>query len=370
MRWPARRGWLLVVLLAAFQLAGSFGAARNQPDRRGIDALAVVLLLVGPVALAWRHRHPTTAALTVVAAVDVYIAGGYPYGPIFVSVAIAFFHLAIHRPRRVSAAVASLAFVGYITATLVDPRHRGGLELGPLALVCGWLVVIVVVSELASVRRAQVIQRRHAHEQERRRRLGEQRLELAQELHDVLAHNISLINVQASVALHLMESQPDRVEPALATIKQASHEALGELRVALDVLRRGEVAPRTPAPTIDDVGGLVDSARSTGLDITFDVVGEPAELSAACQLAAYRIVQEALTNVTRHARAGRVDVRLTYDDGITIDVVDDGVGGKATPGNGITGMSERAGAVGGAVDAGPLADGGFRVHAHLPRGAA
>jgi signal transduction histidine kinase len=211
-----------------------------------------------------------------------------------------------------------------------------------------------------------VIDRRRAAAEEEQRRVGEQRLELAQELHDVLAHNISLINVQASVALHLLDEQPDQARPALTSIKDASHDALQELRTALDVLRRGEAAPRTPAPTLAELPTLLDNVRASGLDIDFEQHGEPPPLSATTELAAYRIVQEALTNITRHAHAHHARVRLGYDAGVRIEVTDDGVGGTAAPGKGITGMRERAAALGGTVEAGPQRHGGFRVIAHLP----
>jgi signal transduction histidine kinase len=190
---------------------------------------------------------------------------------------------------------------------------------------------------------------------------------LAQELHDVLAHNISLINVQASVALHLIDEQPDQAKPALTNIKEASREALHELRTALDVLRRGEDAPRSPAPRLAELESLVAGHRSGGLDVRLDHQDPVPPLPAAVELAAFRIVQEALTNISRHARARTATVRIGYDDGVDIEVIDDGVGGAMTPGNGIGGMRQRATALGGTVQAGPQpGGGGFRVAAHLP----
>lgn len=210
-----------------------------------------------------------------------------------------------------------------------------------------------------------------AKEDEERRRLGEQRLNLARELHDVLAHNISLINVQASVALHLIDQQPDQARPALANIKEASGKTLRELRGALDLLRHGEEAPKAPAPSLADLDALVAEVRSGGLDVRLDHDGPAPTLPASVELAAYRIIQEALTNVTRHARAHEVTVHLGYGgEGVTIEVTDDGVGGRANPGNGISGMRERARALGGTVEAGPRPGGGFRVLARLPEGPA
>jgi signal transduction histidine kinase len=185
----------------------------------------------------------------------------------------------------------------------------------------------------------------------------------------VLAHNISLINVQASVALHLIDEQPDQVRPALTTIKETSRDALHELRTALDLLRRGDEAPLAPTPRLADLDRLLAGVRSSGLDVRLEHDGTPPALSAAVELAAYRIVQEALTNVTRHAQARHVTVRIGYADGVRVEVTDDGVGGTAPAGNGITGMRERAEALGGSVETGPRPGGGFRVAARLPNGA-
>ena len=182
----------------------------------------------------------------------------------------------------------------------------------------------------------------------------------------MLAHHISLINVQAGVALHLMDDHPERVAPALTEIKHASREALHELRGALEILRRADDAPRAPAPRLAELDRLVATVAASGLDVRLTTEGVGDQLPAAVELAAYRIVQEALTNVSRHAHAKSATVRVRVDDGITVEVVDDGIGGTAVAGNGITGMRQRAAALGGSVEAAPCPGGGFRVVAHLP----
>ncbi len=366
MRLPRRAVLLSALGVGAFQLVGSFGAAHNQPDRKAIDVLAVVLVLVGPASLAVRDRWPLVALSASVLAADVYIGLGYPYGPIFVSAAFALFAAVQAGHRRPAAVLAAIGFVGYVIAAQVDPNNEDEAGLVHFALVAGWLAMLLTIAELVRVRRAQAAERHRAAEDEERRRVGEQRLRLAQELHDVLAHNISLINVQASVALHLIDDRPEQARPALVNIKVASHDALQELRTALDVLRYGDDAPRTPAPNLADLDVLVEGVRAGGLDVRMEIVGPIPPLPAATELAAYRIVQEALTNVTRHAQAKTVTVRLGYDDGVTIEVLDDGVGGSPNAGNGIRGMRERAVALGGSVDAGPQIGGGFRIAAHLP----
>ena len=367
-RLPKRAVQLSALGVAVFQVVGSFGSASEQPDRKPIDALAVVLVLIGPIALTVRDRWPLIAVGASVLAADVFIACGYPYGPIFLSVAVALFGAVQLGHRRSAAILAGLGFVGFVIAGILDPRAANDVELVHFAAVVGWLAMLLAIAELVRVRRAQYAERQRATEDDERRRVSEQRLLLAQELHDVLAHNISLINVQASVALHLIDEQPEQARPALLNIKTASHDALGELRTALDVLRRGADAPRTPAPTLADLDALADGVRAGGIGIDVAVDGPVRPLPAAVELAGYRIVQEALTNVTRHARAQHVTVRVEYRDGVNIEVLDDGVGGSTEPGNGIVGMRERAGALGGSVVTGPRLGGGFRVVAHLPDG--
>ncbi len=364
---PRSAVWLSALGIGVFQVVGTFGASDNQPERRAVDAVAIALVLVGPAALARRDRWPLVAVAVAAGAADLYIGLGYAFGPVFVSVDVALFGAVQAGHRRSTWALAAAGYAGFVVALLRDPRaDPGALHL---ALVAGWLVMVLALSEVAKGRRERFAEAERAEHEERQRRVSEQRLNLAQELHDVLAHNISLINVQASVALHLMDEQPDRARPALVTIKKASHEALRELRTALDILRDG-AAPRAPAPRLTDLPALVAGVRAGGLDVRLDHDGEAPALPAAVELAAYRIVQEALTNVTRHARARTATVRLTFPEGegagVFVEVADDGVGGSPEPGNGIVGMRERAQALGGTVEAGPCPDGGFRVAARLP----
>ncbi len=201
-------------------------------------------------------------------------------------------------------------------------------------------------------------------EQAQRRR-SEQRLAIARDLHDVLAHNLSLINVQASTALHLVDERPEHAKPALEAVKRASGEALRELRGVLETLRGAD--ERAPAPTLARLDELTAQAAAAGLEIDTRVDGEPRALPASVELAAFRICQEALTNVIRHAGAASARVRVGYGAReLTVEVVDDGRGGVPKAGNGLTGMRERTAAVGGSLDAGPRPEGGFRVHATLP----
>jgi signal transduction histidine kinase len=365
MRAPSRVAiWGSALAVAAFEVVGTFGATSNQPERKDVTAVALALVLIGPAALAVRDRFPRAVAATAIGSTLVYLGLGYAYGPVFVSVVVALVWLVLLGRRREAWGLAGAGYAGFLATVWVDGRP-GGSSWVHWALVAGWLVVVLVVADQARIRRDQRVVQLQADRDARERQAGKQRLALAQELHDVLAHNISLVNVQASVALHLLDEQPDRARPALTAIKQASHDALEGLRTALDLLRDGD-APKAPAPRLRDLGQLVDGVRGGGLTVRLDQEPEPPDVPAAVQLAAYRIVQEALTNVTRHAGASAVVVTVGYADGVTIEVQDDGVGGVPVSGNGLSGMRERATALGGSVEAGPVARGGFLVRAHLP----
>jgi signal transduction histidine kinase len=350
--------WASALAIGVFQVVGSFGAAHDQPDRLAIDGLAIGLLLVGPLALAVRDRWPLFAAAVPLIAADVYIGHGYPYGPIFVSVIVGLFAAVLAGERRRTWLLAIVGFLGYVLAVRLG-REMQIPPLLHLVVIAGWIGVVLAVADVTRTRRLEAAERA-------RRRTSDERLRIARDLHDVLAHNISMINVQAGVALHLIDERPEQARTALANIKDASREALHELRSALDVLRYGDERPvRAPAPGLDALEGLVEGVRAGGLDVRTEIIGAPVTLPAAVDLAAYRIVQEALTNVTRHAGASVATVRIRYGDDLTIEVVDDGRGGPVVAGNGIVGMHERAAALDGRLVAGPQR-GGFSVVATLP----
>ncbi len=244
---PRSMVWGSALAVGLFQVVGTFGASSDAPDRKAIDALALVLVLLGPAALAVRDRWPLGAVAVAMAAAAVYIGMGYAYGPIFLSIVVALFSAVQAGHRRPAWLLAAVGYGGYLVATVVDPKPGPTPATVHMALVAGWLVVVLAVSELVRTRRERAAEQARAAEDEERRRVGEQRLRMAQELHDVLAHNISLINVQAGVALHLIDEQPEQARTALANIKEASRDALHELRTALDVLRHGD-APRLTGP--------------------------------------------------------------------------------------------------------------------------
>ena len=376
-RWPAPWPDLALPLaIGFFEVVGSVGAADNQPDRDPLDAVAFLLLVVGPTALTLRRRQPSVACGVTLAATLTFIGLGYPYGPVFASPLVALF-TAVLAGRRVEAW--SWAAAGYV-AHLAIEFAVGDDEPSFIQAtgIAAWLLLVLVVAEMARVRSERAAEAARAQEEETRRRAGEERMRMARELHDVLAHNISLINVQAGVALHLMDEQPEQARTALTAIKGASKEALGELRSVLGVLRGvDEDEPRAPAPGLARMGALVAGAEAAGLAVHTVTEGDPRPLSTGLDLAVYRIVQEALTNVARHAGARTATVRVSYGPAdLVVEVDDDGRGSDgaaggpgpdaAGTGSGIEGMRARATALGGELDAGPRPGGGFRVRARLP----
>jgi signal transduction histidine kinase len=237
-------------------------------------------------------------------------------------------------------------------------------------LLASWLALLVVAAEVVRIRQERTAAAGTARRLDEQHRASQQRLSMARDLHDVIGHHISLIAVQAGVGLDLLDNDPDQARASLGAIREASKEALEELRSMLAPLRDGDHAPLTPAPGLSRLPGLVDSTRSLGLAVVTEVSGAVVTLPAALDLAAYRIVQESLTNVVRHAQACRATVRLRYaEDALSIEVRDNGRGTSvAAPvhGSGITGMRERAASLGGELHAGPMPGGGFLVEATLP----
>jgi signal transduction histidine kinase len=359
----------MALAVAVVQVVGSAGAARGQPERESLDAMAIALLLAGPFALTLRQRAPRVALLVVLSITLLYMALGYPYGPVFLSPIVAIF-TAITNGHRLAGWTGTAALYGlHMVFRAFSGDAPGGMEL--LGVGAGMLV-IVMSSEVVRAYQERAAERARLLDEESRRRASEERLRIARELHDVLAHHISLIGVQAGVGLHLMDRKPEQARTALTAIEAASREAMGELRSVLDILHQPkEAAPRSPAPSLSRLDALQAQAAAAGLEVTVQLRGEPVDLSAALDAAAYRVVQEAVTNVIRHARGTVATVRLVYAGGeLAITVEDDGTAGRGPvrAGNGITGMRERVEALGGRFEAGPLPRRGFRVRAWLPTG--
>jgi signal transduction histidine kinase len=373
------------LMVAVIQIVGTAWAARSGGS--ALDAFAIAALLIGPAALVARRRLPLTALVVTLTVAVVYQVSDHPHGPIFLSVVVAVFGAA-HRVRRETVwAVVSAGYLGFVT--LVVAAHRGvarvfGIGLSrPSAAECVAvglvLAVAVTLAEAARVRaehfremgrvRAAADQ---ARKEQARRQASDERLRIAQELHDVLGHHLSLINVRAGVALHLLDSQPDQTREALEAIKQASAEALREVRGVLATLSpdQPEPAPRTPTQGIADLADLVATARAAGLPVSLESTGTPRPVPPDLDRAVYRVAQEALTNIRRHAGAGaRGTIRLEWaDETLRLVITNTGTAGSVptdAAGNGIPGMRERATALGGTLHAG-LTVNGFEVRATLP----
>ena len=300
-----------------------------------------------------------------------YFALGYPAGPIWLPLIIAYFTAAV-RGHRLAAAITAAAGFGvfpWLDYALRNARPPSAIFLGALA---AWLLLVLGAAEIVRIRRERAGEAARIHEEEQLRRASEERLRIARELHDAIGHHLSLINVQSGVALHLGEELPEQARSSFSVIKQSSKEALSELRSVLSVLRQeDEPAPRSPTSTIARLDDLVSQAAAAGLAVRTEIDGSPRPLPFSVDAAAYRIVQEALTNVTRHAGPATAIVRVCYAErDLAVQVDDDGSGPPPGPpagnGNGIIGMRERAVALDGELQAGPRPGGGFRVRARLP----
>ncbi|MFE9480483.1 sensor histidine kinase [Streptomyces spororaveus] len=378
-RWMERSGrgpaWRSALLVAVFAQIGAGWAAHAQSGRVPLDGFARLLLLIGPVLLVVRHRYPVAVAYGVSAVTLVYVGAGYPYGTVFLSLALACFAAVVAGHRRAAWGAVGLFWAGHLLIghwlyRWLPPAGDGPTPWAQEVGVTAWVLAVLAVAELVRVRREQWGRERAERAAAERRRVDEERLRIARELHDVLAHSISVINVQAGVGLALLDSDPEQARTALATIKAASKEALGEVRQVLDTLRSPGEAPRSPAPGLDRLPELVEQAAAAGLTVDVSAEGEARTLPPGVGLAAFRILQEALTNVMRHSGSRTARIRLTWQrHALELRVDDDGPatgGAQGGSGNGLVGMRERAAALGGTVETGPRPEGGFGVIAVLP----
>jgi signal transduction histidine kinase len=330
----------------------------------GIFALAIA----GPLALigARRFPGPVVAVVSLAAALDLFVNahGGPPY------IALAFAIVsAIVRGARVWAWVSvGAAWIATVGAALALGRESW--TPGRIAATTLGILIFFGIGEGIRTRRERAAEYWRLARQREQSEVQAERVRIARELHDVLAHSLSQINVQAGVGLHLMDRQPDKAAEALASIKETSKSALDEVRSVLGALRSegNPDAPLVPEPGLDRLPALVDAIR--GVDVTLD--NRIGDAPKSVQLALFRIAQESLTNVTRHADATHATVRLWTDpDAYRLEVVDDGAGATTAPsetgGRGLLGMRERAELLGGHLTAGPAEGRGFRVSATIPR---
>jgi signal transduction histidine kinase len=359
--------------LLIVQVAGAIATSAHQHGHQAhLGIVDWLLIVLGPTALIFRRHHPVVV-LWVAFTATLTPSGSWVAN---LSLIVAFLIVATSGHRR---AAWTVIVVGYVSSVWLAPLIYGN----PMAsaqfalLLFAWLVVLVISAEAVRMRREGAAQAQAARRLDVRQKASAERLRMARDLHDVIGHTISLINVQAGVGLDLIDTQPDQARAALSAIKNVSKDALAELRTMLDALREtDEDAPRTPTPGLDRLPELIELTTAAGLKVTTETTGETRPLPAAVDLAAYRIIQESLTNVARHSGADTAAVRLDYEpNNVRIEVRDHG---RPDPrqtqpapgsGNGILGMHERATALGGSLQAGPRATGGFTVTATLPTGA-
>jgi signal transduction histidine kinase len=358
---------VVVAIVALIQIAGTHVAATHQPATRPLDGIGYALLLAGPLLLLLRRRAPVLMLGAVLVVTGAYFLLAYPYGPAPLSLALAIVLAAAARRRVVSWSVAGGVVVVVFAWALLGGGEQG---LIPAAAVSAWLVIMVLIGEAVRASRERQATRRAQAEASKLRAQDEYRLALARDIHDVVAHSLSMINVRASVALHLADREPEQLRPALEAIKTASKESLVQVRELLGVLR--EDAPLAPQLSLDQLPALIADARHSGMDVRLEYDGDAAavreRLGPEREAVIYRVVQEAVTNAVRHSGGGAITVRLgpAGADTMAVSVDDDGGGRQGGPdGNGLRGMRERVAGVGGTVDLVELAP-GLGVHATLP----
>lgn len=371
---------VLAAFVTYFQIRGTLLVAAGEPVARPLrepHGLGYALLVISGAALLARRRWPAGVFAVVAAADAGYYLLGFPDGPGWVGLFVALYTVTAYGDGRRSLAVAAagigaLSIVWLSTADLWPLTGAGWVFFRP-----GTAVMAAALGESARARRAQVAElvRKAARaerdrEIEARQRVDAERLRIAREVHDTVAHAITVINLHAGAAAHVLERRPERVREALATIERTSARALDELRATLGALRGSGDDADVPAPGLDRIEEIVAMGRDAGLHVKLRVAGVPRDAPDAIGQAAYRIVQEAITNVVRHAGAASATVALTYEPGhLGIRVTDDGRNAPARTdesGRGLVGMGERCGLLGGELRAGPRPDGGFEVAARLP----
>ncbi len=327
---------LLAAVVGVLAIAGSTQASEHVGELAGVvpftplGPLAYVLMAVAAAALVVRRFWPLVVLAVVVVAVAAYLAGGYVFGPSLLPVAVAAYTLGAHRPVRTSLIACGLAVVAFLAGHAV--AMGPGWLLFSLPTTAPWSMAWTglpwAVGTVLRLRREQVV---HARDEAARHRVEEERLRIVREVHDVVGHSLSAINMQSGIALHVLDKRPEQAQTALDAIRQTSKDALDELRGTLAVFREpdGAGAERHPAPGLDQLDALAASMRRSGLRVEVNFDGTPPDLPAAVNLAAYRIVQESLTNVLRHAGPASATVRIRHhSDSVDVTITDDGRGAR------------------------------------------
>jgi signal transduction histidine kinase len=388
-----RAGWrspgvdaLLAVATLTVSVALASSAGSSQPGTRSVDILGYAVVVVCCALLAVRRRFPLPVAAAVGAGLLLFALRDYPGGPLILPVMIALYTVGTSQERRAALLVGVAATAVVVVRAWATTTAYGQVSAFTWAAP-GWVIASMVWGAAVRSRRQAVeALRQRAEEAERTReteaarRVADERLRIARDLHDVIGHSFTTVNVQARVAATVLETAPDQARQALQAIETTSRDALREIRQALSLLRdHAHDDPRhdhdASTARLQNLDRLLEPVRAAGLSVqeTVELSGRP--LPMVVDAAVYRIVQEALTNVLRHSRARHVTIGITADDhGVQIDVIDDGTIDPAAArplptasgGHGIEGMRERAQALGGHLDASPQPGGGFGVAAYLP----
>ena len=366
--------WWPVVVLPPILIVDA--ALSTDPAVKPITVISVLATVVACLPLVLR-RHVSFKVLCVpiTAGVALTVWQLNPHDTVSLIPMVALLELAQRGDRRRSLLMA-LTVVPCVLIVVIPFTNGLSDALSALGRNLGECLLAIAAGDWLRTRREAAERTAAITTEEALRRIGEERLQIAREIHDVVAHAMTAINVQAGVAAHLIDRDPGQAHDALRAIKRTSGDALNELRATLDVLRddgRAEAAPLGPSAGLHDLEPLTAGLRDAGVEVELDV-GPVADLPAPVQSTGYRIVQEALTNVARHAHASRASIHVSRGpEAVTIEVSDNGPGtsgAASAPGNGLRGMRERAAAVGGSVDAGRRAAGGWQVRARLPISAA
>ena len=363
----------LALVVTVVLVLGSQQELRHLPGTPHLDPGALVLLAGSGLVLVARRFLPLTTYAASLGFAWLYLLAGHPPGPIYIAPFFAL--LTLVSVSRLVVWITS-AIVGAALLT-VTPIGTGGTWLSAAIWAGVWLLLTGLSAVWLMIRRRFVAEARARADlakrneaAEGRRRTAEERLSIAREMHDVVGHSLAVISLQAGVAERLLETRPDEVRKSVAAIRKVSREALTELRAELALLRGdGAPAERAPAPDLRALPGLVASMREAGLQVELDVDADQKPVPEIVAAAAYRIAQESLTNVVRHAGVGvHTTVRVAFDGkNLQVEVVDDGRGAVGEPtGSGIEGMRERVAVLGGEFAAGARPQGGFRVWASIP----
>lgn len=377
---------LLAVLVTAMQVEGTVGRVHANPDTvvrplADMGHLGYVLLVLSGLAIAVRRRWPVAVFTVTAAASLVYYAVEYPDGPGWVSLFVAIYTVTLSGDGRRSLVIVSIGIAiltcGWLASSVdLEPREAMGwvffrIGASVMSAALGESIRSRRVIAEDAIERAEVAER--TRDELARARVDEERLRIAREVHDTVAHAIAIINVQAGVTAHVLDRHPERARDTLEVIAQASSNALEEMRSILVVLR-DEDEHRVPRQWLAELDQLVLTAREAGLDVTAEIRFGDGPVPTAAGSAVYRILQESLTNVIRHVGPARVDVSISRTrTGLELRVADDGGDPASTrtstapdQGRGLVGMQERCRLLGGDLEAGALADGGFVVTARLP----